>query len=130
MSWLTASLCVPPLAAAEVSAAEPGVSGPGLAAGATGSDVGSLYPFIYSQAVKGESPLSFLNPRFRSLRSWKKAARGKLLELLHYAPAKIDPKAETVERTDCGDYIREKVWFNTTPDLRVPAVVLVVSLRR
>jgi dienelactone hydrolase len=26
---------------------------------------------------------------------------------------------------DCGDYIREKVWFNTTPDLRVPAVVLV-----
>src|SRR5262245_19425658 len=53
---------------------------------ATGSDVGSLFPFIQSQAVKGEFPLSFLNPRFRSARRWRKAARGKLLELLHYAP--------------------------------------------
>jgi dienelactone hydrolase len=91
----------------------------------TGSDVGSLFPFIQSQAVKGEFPLSFLNPRFRSLRSWKKTARGKLLELLHYAPPPCDPAAETVERVDCGDYIREKVWFNTTPDVRVPAFVLV-----
>jgi dienelactone hydrolase len=91
----------------------------------TGSDVGSLFPFIHSQAVKGEFPLSFLNPRFRSLRSWKKTARGKLLELLHYAPPACDPAAETVERVDCGDYIREKVWFNTTPDVRVPAFVLV-----
>ena len=33
--------------------------------------------------------------------------------------------AETVERVDCGDYVREKVWFNTTPDVRVPAFVLV-----
>ena len=91
----------------------------------TGSDVGSLFPFIQSQAVKGEFPLSFLNPRFRSLRSWKKTARGKLLELLHYAPPACNPAAETVERVDCGDYIREKVWFNTTPDVRVPAFVLV-----
>jgi dienelactone hydrolase len=91
----------------------------------TGSDVGSLFPFIQSQAVKGEFPLSYLNRRFRSLRSWKKTARGKLLELLHYAPPTCDPAAETVERVDCGDYIREKIWFNTTPDLRVPAFVLV-----
>ena len=68
-----------------------------------GSDVGSLWPFIQSQAVKGEFPLSFLNARFRSLRSWKKTARGKLLELLHYAPPACDPAAETVERADCGD---------------------------
>jgi dienelactone hydrolase len=91
----------------------------------TGSDVGSLFPFIQSQAVKGEFPLSFLNPRFRSLRSWKKTARGKLVELLHYAPPACKPAAETVERVDCGDYVREKVWFNTTPDVRVPAFVLV-----
>ena len=91
----------------------------------TGSDVGSLFPFIQSQAVKGEFPLSFLNPRFRSLRGWKKTARGKLLELLHYRPPACDPAAETVERVDCGDYFREKVRFNTTPDARVPAFVLV-----
>ena len=91
----------------------------------TGSDVGSLFPFIQNQAVKGEIPLSFLNPRFRSVRSWKKTALGKLLELLHYAPPACDPAAETVERVDCGDYVREKVWFNTTPEVRVPAFVLV-----
>ena len=91
----------------------------------TGSDVGSLFPFIQSHAVKGEFPLSFLNPRFRSLRRWKKIARGKLLELLHYAPSACNPAAETAERVDCGDYTREKVWFNTTPEARVPAFVLV-----
>src|SRR5262249_27835894 len=91
----------------------------------TGSDVGSLFPCIQSQAVRGEFPLSFLNPRFRSLRSWKKTARGKLLELLHYAPPPCDPAAETVERVDCGDYVREKIWFNTTFDVRMPAFVLV-----
>src|SRR5688500_15054641 len=64
----------------------------------TGSDVGSLFSFIQSQAIKGEFPLSFLNPRNRSLRSWKKTARGKLLELLHYAPALCKPAPDTVER--------------------------------
>jgi hypothetical protein len=91
----------------------------------TGSDVGSLFPFIQNQAVKGEFTFSFLNPRFCLLRSWKKTARGKLLELLHYAPPACDPAAETIERVDCGEYAREKVWFNTTPDVRVPAFVLV-----
>src|SRR5262245_61388359 len=101
------------LAAAEASAS-------GVAT-ATASDVGSLFPFIQSQAVKGEFPLSFLNARFRSLKNWKKTARGKLLELLHYSPSACAPSAETVERVDCGDYVREKVLFNTTPDVRVPA---------
>jgi len=91
----------------------------------TDSDVGSLFPFIESQAIKGQFPLSFLNHQSRSLARWKKMARGKLLELLHYSPPKCDPKPETVERVDCGEYVREKVWFNTTPDLRVPAFVLV-----
>src|SRR5262249_33271463 len=46
-------------------------------------------------------------------------------ELLHYAPAKCDPRPEVVERSDRGDHVREKVYFNTTPDVRVPAYVLV-----
>ena len=103
-------------------AAETGPVAPALKP--TGSDVGSLFPFIQSQAVTGEFPLAFLNPRFRSLRSWKKTARGKLLDLLHYAPPPCDPAAETVARVDCGDYVREEVRFNTTPEVRVPAFVL------
>ena len=113
--------------AAQPDMAQAAVNATGAATGpvSSSSDVGSLHAFIQSQAVKGEFPLCYLNPRFRSLRAWKKAARGKLLDLLHYAPPKCPPAAETVERVDCGDYFRETVHFNTTPDLRVPAFVLV-----
>lgn len=100
-------------------------TGGNSAPGKAGASLGSLYPFIQSQAVKGEFPLSFLNPRFRSVRNWRKQARGKLLELLHYTPARTAPNPETVEHQDCGDYFRERVWFNTTPHVRVPAFVLV-----
>src|SRR5205085_6420505 len=50
----------------------------------TGSDVGSLFPFIEEQVVKGEPPLSYLRPEFQDPAAWKRQARGKLLELLHY----------------------------------------------
>ena len=89
------------------------------------SDIGSLYPFVQSQAVSGEFPLSFLQNEFADLRAWKQTARGKLLDLLHYAPPRTDPRAEVVERVDRGDYFEEKVYFNTTPDIRVPAFVLI-----
>jgi len=49
----------------------------------------------------------------------------RVLDLLHYEPPPCDPRAETHERVDCGDYTREKVSFSTTPDVRVPAYVLV-----
>ncbi|HVR72361.1 MAG TPA: alpha/beta hydrolase family protein [Vicinamibacteria bacterium] len=89
-----------------------------------GSHIGSLFPFVESQAVAGELPLSFLRPEFDDLAAWKRQARGRLLELLHYAPDRTDLRAETVERVDRGGYVQEKVYFNTTPDIRVPACVL------
>jgi dienelactone hydrolase len=89
------------------------------------SDIGTLYPFVKSQAVAGEFPLSFLQKEFGDVGAWKRVARGKLLDLLQYSPPACDPKAETVERVDRGDYVQEKVYFNTTPDVRVPAYVLV-----
>ena len=131
--WLTAGLCLP-FALDEEAFAEAASGSQALPAQAVGessstarteSDVGSLWPFIQSQAVAGEFPLSWLRPEFKSLASWKRKARGKLLELLHYSPAKCDPRAEVVERIDAGAYMREKVYFNTTPEIRVPAFVLV-----
>lgn len=110
-----------PASARGAAPAQPAATG----VAATGADVGSLFPFIRSQAVQQDFPLSFLHPRFRTVADWKPTARGTFLDLLHYAPPPCDPAAETVERVDCGDYVREKVWFNTTPDIRVPAYVLV-----
>jgi dienelactone hydrolase len=105
-------------------------SDPGLADGAVSpaeldSDIGSLYPFVQSQAIAGEFPLSFLQKEFGDVAAWKRVARGKLLDLLHYAPPPCDPRAETVERVDRGEYVQERVHFNTTPDIRVPAFVLI-----
>ena len=97
----------------------------GTAMPPTESHLGSLYPFIQSQTVKGEFPLSFLRDEFRDLNAWKKKGRGKLLELLHYAPPKCPFRPEVVEKTDRGDYVQEKIVFSTTPDLRVPAYVLI-----
>ena len=90
----------------------------------TGSHVGSLFPFIQSQAPRDFS-LSFLRDEFKDLAAWKRQARGKLLELLHYAPPACKPDPQVVEKVDRGDYVQEKVYFNTTPNLRVPAYVLI-----
>jgi dienelactone hydrolase len=130
LQWMSAGLCssaflgerTAEAAAQETAQRSPGGSG---AIVKTESDVGSLFPFIQSQAVKSDFPLSFLNPRFKKLKSWKQQARGKLLDLLHYSPRPCDPRGEVVERIDQGDYVREKVYFNTTPDVRVPAYLLI-----
>jgi dienelactone hydrolase len=90
----------------------------------SGSEVGSLFSFIQAQAVHGEFPLSFLRDEFRGVKPWKRKARARLLDLLHYAPPKCEPRAQVLERTDRGDYIQERILFNTTPDIRVPAYVL------
>jgi dienelactone hydrolase len=95
------------------------------AAPPTGSDVGSLGPFIQSQAVRGEFPLSFLREEFRDVPAWKRRARGRLLELLHYAPPPCEARPEVVERVEGNGYTREKIYLQTTPDLRVPAYVLI-----
>src|SRR2546423_722506 len=70
----------------------------------TGSDIGSLYPFVQSQAVKGEPRLSFLRDEFHDASAWRRKARAKLLETLSYAPPKCDSRPEVVERVDRGDY--------------------------
>lgn len=113
------------LGCSSFSTAQEAAKAPELPAPKAGSDVGSLFPFIRSQAVKKDFPLSYLRDEFKDVGAWKQKARGKLLELLHYAPPKCDPRPEVVEKLDQGDYVREKVFFNTTPDLRVVAYVLV-----
>lgn len=131
LHWITASVCSTallenPLSTNVVaqSTAAPANASP-ASPPKTDSDVGSLFPFIQSQAVKSEFPLSFLNPQFKSVKAWKRKARGKLLELLHYAPAPCEPRPQVVEKVDKGEYIQEKIHFNTTPDLRAPAYVLI-----
>jgi dienelactone hydrolase len=70
-------------------------------------------------------PLSYLHGAHTDLAAWKKTTRAKVLELMHYEPAKCDPNAEVISRRDRGDYFEEEIRFNTTPVFRVPATVLI-----
>jgi len=87
--------------------------------------LGSLLSFIQAQADRGDGSLSYLDGRFIDLAAWKTEARRRVLDLLHYAPAPVDPAPWLIERVDCGDHWRESVEFSTTPDIRVPAFVLI-----
>jgi dienelactone hydrolase len=91
----------------------------------SGPHTGTLDAFIQKLRPQGELPLSFLNAEHRDLAAWKKTARAKMFELLHYTPEKVAPNAEVVSRQDRGDHIREEIRFNTTPVFRVPGTVLI-----
>ena len=91
----------------------------------TNSDVGTLWPSVEKLATKAYSPLAYTQANFTGLDYWKRIARAKLLDLLHYSPPKWPTKGSTLERVDKGDYVLEKVQFNTSPHFRVPAWVLV-----
>ena len=89
------------------------------------SHLGNLYPFVQKQADRSPLELSFLRSESRNLERWQTRARAKVFEHLFYAPPSVSPSPELVRRTDKGDYVLELLTFQTTPDLRVPAYVLI-----
>ncbi len=90
-----------------------------------GADLGTLYPDLEKLAEGDTYSLSFLGSRFRELDEFKAAARQKVFELFLYKPAKVEHRAEVVERSEQSDHIREKIVFSTGPHFRVPAYVLI-----
>jgi dienelactone hydrolase len=92
---------------------------------APGPHIGSLYRFVQQQADRSNLELSFLRPEFRDLETWQTKARATVLERLFYAPPPVAPAAEVIHREDRGDYVQEYLTFQTTPDVRVPAYVLI-----
>jgi dienelactone hydrolase len=91
----------------------------------TSPHIGNLYPFVQRQADQSPLGLSFLRPEFKSLKPWQARARAKLFELLCYAPPPVAPQPQLIRRQDKGDYVEEYLTFQTTPDLRVPAYVMI-----
>jgi dienelactone hydrolase len=90
----------------------------------TSPHIGNLYPFVQRLADRSPLALSFLRPEFKSLKQWQARARAELFELLSYAPPPVAPQPQLIRRADKGDYVEEYLTFQTTPDLRVPAYVL------
>ena len=96
----------------------------------TGADLGTLFADAETIASKRKYSLSFLSERFRDPAEHQKLARQKVFDLLTYKPEKVEPRADVVERVDCGDYTREKIVFSTSPDFRVPAYVLIPKMAK
>ena len=97
------------------------------AAAPTGSHLGSLYGFVQAQADRSPLELSFLHPGFKTLPDWQPAARTRVFDHLFYTPPPVAPNPRVIRRTDRGDYVEEYLTFQTTPDLHIPAYVLVPS---
>lgn len=104
---------------------EPAVVDPKREMRPSGADLGSLFAEVDRIAGRPNYTYSFLSDRFRDLSTFTKTARAKVFDLLRYRPAKVDPGPEIIERSDQGEYIREKVLFSTAPEVRVPAYVLI-----
>jgi len=87
--------------------------------------IGNLYPFVQKQADRSPLELSFLESRFQDLKTWQTRARARVLDCLCYSPPPVAPAPQVIRRTDRGTYIEEYLTFQTTPDLRIPAYVLI-----
>ena len=90
---------------------------------ASEADIGSLFPTMQQLADVGDYPYSYLSGRFRSLDEFKAAGREKVWDALGRRPLPTDAKPEVLDRQDLGEFVREKLLFWTTPDLRVPAYI-------
>jgi dienelactone hydrolase len=91
----------------------------------TSSHIGSLYSFVQSQADRSTFELSFLHSKFRNLEGWQKTARARVLQHLFHAPAAVTPAPDVLRRENRGAYVEEYLTFQTSPDLRVPASLLI-----
>jgi len=91
----------------------------------TGSDIGNLYLFLQKLADESPIELSFLRPEFHDLKQWQQQARAKVFEHRFYAPGPTDSNPQLIRRTDRDDHVEEYLTFQTTPDLRAPAYVLI-----
>jgi len=93
-------------------------------AAADSPHIGNLYSFAQKQADRSRLELSFLQARYQDLKAWQKVARARVLERLCYSPPVTPPAVEIIRRTEREDHIEEYLTFQTTPDLRVPAYLL------
>lgn len=73
-----------------------------------------------------------MRPRFRfhatsrtEWRSWRRGLLRGLRKALGPRLESVPLRAEVIERVDCGHYVREKVVYDTTPRMSVPAYVLI-----
>ena len=95
---------------------------------------GSLEPMI--RGIRDHRPLDLSAEQWRRAHPrarfalWRRLARKCLNDGLHYDPGPLDLRASVDGRTDRGEFILERVSFNTTPWIRVNGYFLLPKARR
>lgn len=119
---------------AQAAPAAAAASRAAASAGATGAsvpDLANLHSVV--QWIADEQRglrLSFLDPQWRDLATWKTAARAFFREQLRYAPKPSELKPEVVRREERDGFMLEVVKIPATSAYHIPARVLVPKGRR
>jgi len=85
----------------------------------------SPYDGVHGWIANESSELTFDGTTRADWEAWRQAFDARLRALLGPNPEPVEPNAEVVEATDCGEYVREKVIFDTEQYASVVAYVLV-----
>jgi dienelactone hydrolase len=76
--------------------------------------------------LRGERPaLTFRARNRQEWQAWRRSFHRAIVTSLGRMPERVPLRAEILERTDCGDYLREKVVFDSERFMSVPAWVTV-----
>jgi len=85
----------------------------------------SPYDSVQGWIANETSELTFGGTTKADWKAWRAAFDARLRALLGPVPDRVDPHPEVLETADCGDYVREKVVFDTEKYASVVAYVLV-----
>ena len=85
----------------------------------------SPYDSVHAWIENEASELTFSGSTRAEWAAWRTAFDARLRQLMGRCPQPVPLDPEVLERVDCGDYIREKVVFDTEKYVSVPAYVLI-----
>ena len=84
----------------------------------------SPYDSVHAWMKATKSELAFSGKAVKDWQAWRRKFRARLVKNLGPMPDKVLLRAEVIRREDMGDYVREKVVFDTERFASVPAYIL------
>ena len=101
-----------------------------MLASAAEPDLANLFPILEANSRAQRRALAFLDPRWKKLDAWKKAARPELIRLLRYSPAAV-PLSGKVEETERREGFRiERITISATAQYSIPGWLLIPDKQR
>lgn len=93
------------------------------------ADLANLHPLMDWLSRENAPRLGFLEPKWKSLEEWKKAARPVYRRLLSYDPKPVPLAAEVLAREERDGFTLETVKIRATAAYDIPARVLLPARR-